>query len=113
MYSLFVYFFCSLAKRQTSVLLNALLVIKELTIISPHHDRIAIRVTEVMDRGVTVLRGYGYYTGQTKDVLYIVISKQEVSMLKKIVRAEDKDPPRSGPTAGVNASAAEIWANTA
>ncbi|MGG3282061.1 YitT family protein [Paenibacillus solani] len=64
---------------------------KAVTIISPHHDRIAIRVTEVMDRGVTVLRGYGYYTGQTKDVLYIVISKQEVSMLKKIVRAEDKD----------------------
>lgn len=44
-----------------------------------------------MDRGVTVLRGYGYYTGQPKDVLYIVISKQEVSMLKKIVRAEDKN----------------------
>ena len=64
---------------------------KAVTIISPHHDRIAIRVTEIMDRGVTVLRGYGYYTGQTKDVLYIVISKQEVSMLKKIVRAEDKD----------------------
>ncbi|GAB6926709.1 YitT family protein [Paenibacillus sp. JCM 10914] len=63
---------------------------KAVTIISTHHDRIAIRVTEIMDRGVTVLRGYGYYTGQTKDVLYIVISKQEVSMLKKIVRAEDK-----------------------
>lgn len=64
---------------------------KAVTIISTHHDRIAVRVTEVMDRGVTVLRGYGYYTGQPKDVLYIVISKQEVSMLKKIVRAEDKN----------------------
>lgn len=64
---------------------------KAVTIISTHHDRIAIRVTEIMDRGVTVLRGYGYYTGQTKDVLYIVISKQEVSNLKKIVRAEDKN----------------------
>lgn len=64
---------------------------KAVTIISTHHDRIAIRVTEVMDRGVTVLRGYGYYTGQTKDVLYIVISKQEVSSLKKIVRSEDKN----------------------
>jgi len=64
---------------------------KAVTIISTHHDRIAVRVTEIMDRGVTVLRGYGYYTGQPKDVLYIVISKQEVSMLKKIVRAEDKN----------------------
>jgi len=64
---------------------------KAVTIISTHHDRIAVRVTEIMDRGVTVLRGYGYYTGQPKDVLYIVISKQEVSILKKIVRAEDKN----------------------
>ncbi|NMO94739.1 YitT family protein [Paenibacillus lemnae] len=62
---------------------------KAVTIISSHHDRIAVRVMELLDRGVTVLRGYGYYTGKPKDVLYIVISKQEVSLLKKIVRAED------------------------
>lgn len=64
---------------------------KAVTIISAHYDSIAVRVTEIMDRGVTVLRGYGYYTGEEKEVLYIVISKQEVSMLKKIVRAEDKN----------------------
>lgn len=64
---------------------------KAVTIISAHHALIALRVTEIMDRGVTVLRGYGYYTGQDKEVLYIVIHKQEVSMLKKIVRAEDKN----------------------
>lgn len=62
---------------------------KAVMIISDKHDQIASKVTDIMDRGVTVLRGYGYYTGQTKDVLYIVIHKQEVSMLKKIVRAED------------------------
>ncbi|MEK5239391.1 YitT family protein [Paenibacillus sp. FSL L8-0470] len=64
---------------------------KAVTIISARYDSIAVRVTEIMDRGVTVLRGYGYYTGEEKEVLYIVISKQEVSMLKKIVRAEDKN----------------------
>ncbi|AIQ54135.1 YitT family protein [Paenibacillus sp. FSL R7-0331] len=64
---------------------------KAVTIISAEHERIAAKVTELMDRGVTVLRGYGYYTGEDKNVLYIAISKQEVSMLKKIVRAEDKN----------------------
>ncbi|UQZ35502.1 hypothetical protein C2I18_19420 [Paenibacillus sp. PK3_47] len=64
---------------------------KAVTIISANYDRIAEQVTEIMDRGVTVLRGYGYYTGHEKEVLYIVISKQEVSMLKKIVRAADKN----------------------
>lgn len=62
---------------------------KAVTIVSAKHDAIASRVTDIMDRGVSVLRGYGYYTGQEKEILYIVISKQEVSMLKKIVKSED------------------------
>ncbi|MBG9735750.1 YitT family protein [Paenibacillus alvei] len=64
---------------------------KAVTIISKEHDRIAEQVNIVMDRGVTVLEGHGYYTKDRKQVLYIVISKQEVSTLKKIVRATDKD----------------------
>lgn len=62
---------------------------KAVTIISVKHDAIASKVTDIMDRGVSVLRGYGYYTGNEKEILYIVISKQEVSMLKKIVKSED------------------------
>ncbi|MEK8132516.1 YitT family protein [Paenibacillus filicis] len=64
---------------------------KAVTIISRHQDRIAEQVNQVMNRGVTVLQGKGYYTKETKEVLYIVISKQEVSTLKKIVKAADKD----------------------
>ncbi|GAK42189.1 YitT family protein [Paenibacillus urinalis] len=62
---------------------------KAVTIVSAKHNAIASKVTDIMDRGVSVLRGYGYYTGQEKEILYIVISKQEVSMLKKIVKSED------------------------
>ncbi|WP_152394540.1 YitT family protein [Paenibacillus guangzhouensis] len=64
---------------------------KAVTIISNEQDKIAEQVNVVMDRGVTVLSGHGYYTKTPKEVLYIVISKQEVSTLKKIVRATDKD----------------------
>lgn len=64
---------------------------KAVTIISKEHDQIAEQVNVIMDRGVTVLEGHGYYTKDRKQVLYIVISKQEVSTLKKIVRATDKD----------------------
>ncbi len=63
---------------------------KAVTIISEQQDRIAEEVITKMDRGVTVLSGHGYYTKNPKEVLYIVISKQEVSMLKKIVRAIDQ-----------------------
>ncbi|NEU59557.1 YitT family protein [Paenibacillus sp. ALJ109b] len=63
---------------------------KAVTIISTKQDAIAQQVIEKMDRGVTVLSGHGYYTKNPKEILYIVISKQEVPMLKKIVRAEDE-----------------------
>lgn len=62
---------------------------KAVTIISKQSDEIAKHVTFEMDRGVTVLSGYGYYTKEAKEVLYIVISRQEIIRLKKIVEAID------------------------
>lgn len=64
---------------------------KAVMVISTQQNEIAEQVNVVMDRGVTVLSGHGYYTKTPKEVLYIVISKQEVSTLKKIVKTIDKD----------------------
>lgn len=64
---------------------------KAIMIISKEQNKIAEQVNVVMERGVTVLSGHGYYTKSPKEVLYIVISKQEVSALKKIVKAIDID----------------------
>ena len=64
---------------------------KAMTIISKNPDQIAQQVNKVMDRGVTVFAGHGYYSKEKKDILYIVISSQEVVRLKKIVKAADQD----------------------
>ena len=64
---------------------------KAVTIISKDPNQIARQVNKLMDRGVTVYSGHGYYTKEKKDILYIVISSQEVVRLKKIVRAADPD----------------------
>ncbi|KMY51649.1 YitT family protein [Peribacillus loiseleuriae] len=64
---------------------------KAVTIISDAPDEIAKQVNELMDRGVTVYSGHGYYTKTPKEILYIVISKQEVVKLKKIVKSTDAD----------------------
>ncbi|MWV43013.1 DUF2179 domain-containing protein [Paenibacillus sp. HJL G12] len=64
---------------------------KAVTIISREYDHIAKEINHVMERGVTVFPGYGYYTKSPKEVLYVVINKQEVPMLKKIVKSVDKD----------------------
>ncbi|MBD7938193.1 MULTISPECIES: YitT family protein [Cytobacillus] len=62
---------------------------KAVTIISKESDTIAQLINQKLDRGVTVMNGRGYYTKQAKEVLYIVISKQEIMKLKKIVLATD------------------------
>ncbi|AVK86593.1 hypothetical protein C3943_25520 [Lysinibacillus sp. B2A1] len=64
---------------------------KAVTIISKKPEDIASHVNGFMNRGVTVLSGHGYYTKEQKEILYIVISKQEVVKLKKIVKEIDKD----------------------
>ncbi|ATP41691.1 hypothetical protein CSE16_17550 [Solibacillus sp. R5-41] len=64
---------------------------KAVTIISKNPNAIADQVSYKMNRGVTVLSGHGYYTKEQKEILYIVISRQEVIKLKNIVKAVDKD----------------------
>ena len=64
---------------------------KAVTIITNNPDAIAGQVSSKLNRGVTVLSGHGYYTKEQKEILYIVISKQEVVKLKNIVKAVDAD----------------------
>jgi uncharacterized membrane-anchored protein YitT (DUF2179 family) len=64
---------------------------KAVTIVSKEQDKIAEQVNGIMDRGVTVIYGRGYYSKAPKELLYIVISKQEVTTLKKIVRSIDNE----------------------
>ncbi|MEK4700990.1 YitT family protein [Solibacillus sp. FSL R7-0668] len=64
---------------------------KAVTIISKNPNAIADQVSYKMNRGVTVLAGHGYYTKEQKEVLYIVISRQEVIKLKNIVKTVDPD----------------------
>ncbi|MUV37631.1 UPF0750 membrane protein YdeO [Lentibacillus sp. JNUCC-1] len=59
-------------------------------IISNYPDQVLEQVTENMSRGVTVLEGRGGYTRLNKEVLYLVISKQEIVKLKNVVGEIDE-----------------------
>ncbi|MEX0414735.1 YitT family protein [Bacillus sp. C30] len=61
------------------------------TIISNQPDLIRETITKNMTRGVTVLEGRGGYTGKNKEVLYIVINKQELVKLKQVISRVDED----------------------
>jgi uncharacterized membrane-anchored protein YitT (DUF2179 family) len=61
------------------------------TIISNQPDLIREAITKNMTRGVTVLEGRGGYTGKNKEVLYVVINKQELVKLKQVIGRVDED----------------------
>lgn len=63
---------------------------KAATIISDHAPQIADRIMKEMERGATLLKGRGGYTGSDKEVLYCVISRNELSRLKKLVYSVDQ-----------------------
>lgn len=54
-------------------------------VISDKHEEIAAAVSERIDRGVTLLRGTGYYTGSEKQVIMCVTGKQEEFPLRQLV----------------------------
>jgi uncharacterized membrane-anchored protein YitT (DUF2179 family) len=58
-------------------------------IITKEPERISNRVLAELERGVTVLEGTGAYTGTERPVLYCVIPRAEVAMLKAIVQESD------------------------
>ncbi|SEI64719.1 Uncharacterized membrane-anchored protein YitT, contains DUF161 and DUF2179 domains [Bhargavaea ginsengi] len=58
-------------------------------IISEWQDEIADKITQEMDRGVTVLKGRGHYTKQEREVLYCVVGKNEIVRLKNIINSVD------------------------
>lgn len=58
-------------------------------IISNSPEQVLASITSRMSRGLTVLDGRGGYTGQNREVLYIVINKQEIVQLKSIINEID------------------------
>jgi uncharacterized membrane-anchored protein YitT (DUF2179 family) len=50
---------------------------------------ISDRILEDMERGVTILEGTGGYTGEPRPVLYCVVTRSEVQLLKNIVHETD------------------------
>lgn len=62
---------------------------KAVTIISNSAVAISDKITHEMERGVTLLKGRGGYTRTDKEVLYIVINRQELPRLKQYVHQVD------------------------
>jgi uncharacterized membrane-anchored protein YitT (DUF2179 family) len=62
---------------------------KAVYIISPRWEEISHEIMDKIQRGVTVIKGQGGYTGRDEQILYTVISFRELPQLKQLIRGVD------------------------
>ncbi|AMA73549.1 MULTISPECIES: YitT family protein [Aneurinibacillus] len=62
---------------------------KAVMIISDHAVDISQRIMQEMGRGATLLKGRGGYTGLDKEVLYCVVSRNEIVRFKNLIHETD------------------------
>lgn len=63
----------------------------QMLVFSDKFEKIADYIINDMNRGVTVLRAQGWYTKNEKDVLLIILGKNQMHELKRIIKSIDND----------------------
>ncbi len=64
---------------------------KSAYIISDHPDEVAKKLMEEVDRGVTGIRSVGMYTREEREMIYIVVSKNQIVKVKEVVNQVDPE----------------------
>ncbi|MCI9080856.1 MAG: YitT family protein [Lachnospiraceae bacterium] len=88
MYAIVAIFITS---KVTDTILEGMKFSKAAYIITEHYKEIAGQVMEELNRGVTGLEAHGMYSGERKCVLYCVVAKKEIVLLKEIVHQIDEN----------------------
>ncbi len=88
MYSLFAYYVIS---KTIDVTIKGLDESYAVMIVTNEPFEITAALNDRLGRGVTLLHGAGGYTGQSKEVLYCVVTRLEVDKLKEIVLDKDEN----------------------
>jgi uncharacterized membrane-anchored protein YitT (DUF2179 family) len=66
-------------------------VLRTVLVITSEPQKVAGKIMENMERGVTLMPARGAYTGAERTVLYCVISRSEVAQIKSLVRESDPE----------------------
>lgn len=71
------------------IILEGISYAKAFFIISQDPEKMGKTILDELDRGVTVLKGKGMYTGDNRDVLLCVVNRAQVTKLKQVVHRID------------------------
>ena len=86
MYSLVALF---VASRVIDMVIEGVSNSRAMFVISDHTDKIAELIHAELERGTTLLKATGGYTGQNKEVLYVVVSREEIVRIQEMCRQVD------------------------
>ena len=87
MYSIITYY---IASKAIDIVIQGLDETKAVIIISDEYEELGEAIRLRLGRSITKLHGRGGYTDNEKDVIYVVVTRLEISKLKQI--AQDIDP---------------------
>ena len=86
LYGLVVIYISGLAAELVSEGNN---ILRMVMIVTNHPDEVSGQICKILERGVTILPGTGAWTDQSRPVLYCVLTRAEVNVLKAIVSEAD------------------------
>lgn len=88
MYSLVAYFVIA---KMIDVVIKGLEETYAVMIVTSHYRTITQILMKQMDKGVTLLHGEGGYSGESRKIIYCVITRLEIDKLKNMVLDEDEN----------------------
>lgn len=62
---------------------------KGFLIVTQHSHILARRITDELERGVTFLKGQGYYSKKNMDIIYCVVGRSEIKAMKQLIHTVD------------------------
>ncbi|MFE8703184.1 YitT family protein [Cytobacillus sp. FJAT-54145] len=86
MYSVMAYY---IAFKTIDTVIQGLDETKAVIIVSDLYEEVSDAILDRLGRGTTKLRGKGGYTDNEKDVIYVVVTRLEVTKLKSVVHEVD------------------------
>jgi uncharacterized membrane-anchored protein YitT (DUF2179 family) len=87
LYALVMLYVSGIAAEATSQGSN---VVRTALIVTAQPESVTQEILHRLGRGVTLMPGRGGYTGQERMVIYCVVTRAEVALLKAVVRAADQ-----------------------
>ena len=64
---------------------------KSAMIVTSKPDKITNELSEVFGKGITIINAHGYYSNESKTMIYFVVNRFQIARLKRIVRQNDEN----------------------